>query len=120
MICLRAHHGMCLQYFAGHGYNEEFIASMQDFIQKCKENDPEICLVCEPDLLCAKCPNKKSGICEAEERVRSYDLKCLKQCGLSENTVIKYSEFLKKVDESILSKGLRKSICSDCQWNDLC
>lgn len=120
MIPLRPHHGMCLCFFCGHGYSEEFTANMKDFIQRCDTEDPEIRLVCSTDLLCEKCPHRRAGACESDEKALRYDHEVLRLCGSQEDSVLRFSKFRKKVKEMILDRGLRRSVCADCGWDRYC
>ena len=116
---IRAHHGMCIAFFQGKGYSNEFTAHMGEIIQKL-ENNPTICISTQTDIICCKCPNSKHGLCETESKVIEYDRQVLKHCGLSEGMTIPYADFKKAVYESILIPNKREEICRNCQWNELC
>ena len=117
--CLRAHHMMCLAYFKGKGYSDEFAAHMSVIKEQLK-SDPLIKLVVETDLICKECPNNKKGVCLTEEKVREYDKKLLVQCDLAENMVMRYSDIERLVYDNILLNGNREKICGDCEWSELC
>ena len=59
---LRAHHGMCLAFFKGKGYSEEFTFHMAR-VKNDLENNPNVKVVCEIDDICSKCPNNKNSEC---------------------------------------------------------
>ena len=116
---IRPHHGMCIAFFKGKGYSEEFTAHMRDIIKEL-ENNPLVCLKVNTDELCSKCPYNTQGICESADKVAGYDEEVLKSCGLSDGTVLPYIDFKQAVYGNILLTGKREEICGDCQWSGIC
>lgn len=114
---LRAHHGMCLYFFRGKGYSGQFVENMGKMKAVLEEN-PTIRLMDSPDDICAACPNKVTEPCA--EKASRYDREVLRRCGLSVGDTLSYEDFSKKVVETILRPGVRRSICGDCQWSSLC
>lgn len=118
-VLLRPHHGMCLAYFAGEGYSNDFTAHMyrvQDYLKR----DSVVRLVSRTDIICEKCPNNINGECEKPDLTARYDAEVLTRCGLSEGEKLRFSDFSALVKEKILAPGFRGEICGDCQWNELC
>lgn len=116
---LRPHHGMCLAYFQGNGYNEEFTAHMKEIDEELEEN-AEVQLVLSGDEICSACPNQKEGNCVDSEKVREYDRAVLRACGWQEGETVDFKELTSKVEQKILSRGKRREICGSCQWDELC
>lgn len=116
---IRAHHGMCICFFEGKGYSNEFTRHMGEIIQKLDEN-PFVRISLQTDIICEKCPNNKQGICECAKKVAEYDRQVLLRCGLSEGTIIPFSDFKKMVYDNIILPGKREEICENCQWSSLC
>lgn len=116
---IRPHHGMCIAFFEGKGYSNEFTAHMSEMIHKL-ENNPTICISTQTDAICLKCPNNIQGVCETENKVAEYDRQVLKRCGLSDGMIIPYADFKKAVYEHILIPGRREEICGNCQWSEIC
>lgn len=116
---IRAHHGMCLAYFRGKGYSEKFIKNM-DRMKRELENNPEVCIVDEADDIFSHCPNNVSGVCTSMDKVADYDHQVLALCGLETGVELKWKEFEGMVKDRILETGKRKTVCGDCQWNDMC
>lgn len=116
---IRPHHGMCMAFFKGKGYSNEFTAHLGKMI-KDLENNPIVCITSQTDAICIKCPHNLHGICEAEKKVNGYDREVLKRCRFKDGDVMPYLDFKKAVYEEILLSGKREEICGDCQWNDLC
>ncbi|MGN0242663.1 MAG: DUF1284 domain-containing protein [Lachnospiraceae bacterium] len=113
---IRAHHGMCLAFFQGKGYNNEFSRHMRTMKDRLEEN-PLVSVTARADVICEKCPNHSKGVCLEAER---YDRQVLRQCGLSEGDVLSFLEFEKLVYERILFPGRREAICGNCRWSALC
>lgn len=116
---LRAHHGMCLAFFEGKGYSEEFTTHMSGIKRDLEEN-PNVRVICETDDICSKCPNNINGECLSEKKVKEYDREVLERCNLSESDVIPFFKFKELVHNKILITEKRKEICGNCQWNELC
>lgn len=48
---LRAHHGLCFNFFEGKGYSEEFTKHMQSVYDTMK-NNPDFKVVIKEDIIC--------------------------------------------------------------------
>ena len=116
---LRPHHGMCIAFFKGRGYSEEFTAHMKEIISEVEHN-PLVRLCVYTDELCSKCPHNVNGICESIDRVTRYDEEVLKRCGLSDGVILSYLDFKQAVYENILLTGMREEVCGDCEWSKIC
>ena len=116
---IRAHHGMCIAFFQGKGYSNDFTAHMGEMIHKLESN-PTICITTQTDAICRKCPNNIQGICETECKAAAYDRRVLWRCGLSDGMILPYADFKKSVYEHILLPGKREEICGTCQWSEIC
>lgn len=118
-LILRPHHGMCLAYFVGHGYSDGFTAHMAATLASLTPDTP-IRLTVNTDTVCTACPNNLGGVCEKPDRVAAYDRAVLDLCGLWDGQVLPFGDLTARVQENILSPGLRPSICGDCRWNGIC
>ena len=116
---LRPHHGMCMAFFVGHGYSDGFTAHMGALLASLGPESP-VRLAVGADAVCGACPNNLDGLCDKPELVASYDRAVLDPCGLEEGCELPFGRFTALVEENILSRGRRASICGDCQWNDIC
>ncbi len=116
---IRPHHGLCLAFFRGKGYSEEFVENMTR-MQKALEANAAVCLTEKTDGICAACPNNQDGVCATAEKVARYDREVLRHCGLSTGDTLPFRELEARVRETILLPGKREEICGDCQWSGLC
>lgn len=118
-VIIRPHHGMCTEYFSGHGYSSGFTQNMTEKIKYLEMTDPQITLMCKADIFCEKCPENAGGCCKSGKPSK-YDEKVLEICGLSWGDVMHWSSFKAAVREKLLDKGRFREVCGDCQWKDLC
>ena len=65
-LSLRAHHGLCLCFFRGKGYSEEFVRNMTDVVNMLR-SDPYVTVTCQADVICRACPGNLDGKCTSEE-----------------------------------------------------
>lgn len=117
---LRPHHGMCIAYFQGHGYSEDFTAHLSDLIRRIREENVTVTLTVGRDDVCAHCPNLADGVCTSCGKVEDYDRRVLELCGLKEGKPMEAADFLETVRQRVLLLGKRSSICGKCQWSGLC
>lgn len=118
---LRPHHGLCLRFFRGKGYSDNFVAGMKK-IHSALHGEPfrEITLVCHADNICEACPNMENNVCNTEHKVSEFDLKVLELCGISENDILTWEDFSDLISENILNKNLLPQVCGSCRWFYIC
>ncbi len=116
---IRPHHLMCIEFFVGKGYSDEFTANMHKVI-KYLTTDPLLTVTAKADGICTKCPNMIDGACKTRDKVDRYDKAVLESIGALDGDREKYTELRKKVREKIIYSGKRESICGDCEWSELC
>ena len=116
---IRAHHGLCLNFFEQKGYSTEFIQNMQK-IKNALEKNPTVKITSHTDVICGECPNNKFGVCSCEKKVKEYDRRVLLMCNISDGEIMPFLKFKDLIDKNILFKGKRKEICGNCEWDLLC
>lgn len=116
---IRPHHGLCLAFFRGKGYSEEFVENMT-WMKAALEANAPVRLIDGTDAICAACPNNQDGACATAEKVAHYDREVLRHCGLHAGDTLPFRELEARVRETILLPGKREEICGDCQWSGLC
>lgn len=126
VIRLRPHHLLCIRFFTGHGYSQEFTRNMYAVLDSLSKGQ-RVKIVSGMDDLCAFCPNNhtdKNGrhICSAEEKVLSYDNKVLEILNPFLNKEINetWNTLYNLVSCYIMDASLFDSICASCQWESLC
>lgn len=120
-LCLRPHHGLCIRYFSGKGYSEEFVENMMSVISSLQE-DTNVTLIMTGDDICKACPNGGGTQCNTEDKIKKYDKAVLDILGryLPEGETLTYGVFQKLIEEHIIKAGEFDRICGDCSWGDLC
>jgi hypothetical protein len=116
---IRPHHGLCLFFFKGKGYSNDFINNMTYIKNKLEEN-PLVRIASQSDIICSKCPNLTAGICSTQEKVAEYDRQVLIRCGLSDGDILPFHSFRSLVLDNIINAGKREEVCGNCQWTSLC
>lgn len=120
-VCLRPHHGMCIQFYEGKGYDADFTDHMGKIVQTLYADPSQpVRVTLSADAVCRRCPNNKDGICADQAKVRRYDEAALRLCGFRDGDVMPFSGFLAAVREKIIDPGLRRTVCGDCCWDPIC
>ena len=112
---IRGHHLLCMRYFKGKGYNDEFVHNFFDV----KEKIGEVKVTTRPGMICSACPHNK-GVCtkepDAEIKMKEHDKRVLNFFGFKVGDVVDFNSTLSKP----VSKQDIKSLCVDCQWMEHC
>ncbi|MGN0622606.1 MAG: DUF1284 domain-containing protein [Oscillospiraceae bacterium] len=116
---IRPHHALCIQFFEGKGYSEEFTENMTRLIGELEKN-ALVEIVCGSDVLCKKCPHCKDNGCESGEKTERYDRAVMELCGFCEGEILSAGEFLKAAEEKIIFAGKLEQVCSECAWSYIC
>ena len=117
----RGHHLICLQFFKGEGYNENFVAHLHNLLKKAEEGQ-KIEVTGAADDVCMICPYLKNGICcyeeGADEKIRNMDLKALELLKITEGIHVRWRDIRERLPE-ILGDWARL-YCGDCDWKGAC
>lgn len=119
IVSLRPHHGLCIRFFEGKGYNEEFIKHMTQLISSLEEQT-QICITVGCDSVCGRCPNFDGARCNSEDRVLSFDRKVMDFAGISDKQRLTYKELQKKIEDGIFAPNRFEQVCGDCAWGEIC
>ncbi|HAQ28865.1 MAG TPA: DUF1284 domain-containing protein [Ruminococcaceae bacterium] len=116
---IRPHHLLCMRYFKGYGYSDEFSENMRYVISNLK-NDSEVVLTGGCDDICLKCPNNSKNMCFESEKVKRYDCSVISLCNLDFDKVYEYGCLYSLVENNIIKKDMLRFVCGDCQWYHIC
>lgn len=120
-MILRPHHLLCMKFFIGEGYSNDFTKNMSNVISKIKEDpDCKIVLKSSKDVICEHCHYHGEFFCDSNEKVSRYDENVLEICGFESNVEYKFSFLNYTVNKNIIEKKILSSICSDCSWYSIC
>lgn len=118
---MRPHHGICIGFFEGKGYSDEFVKNMTGIIQYLEEHQDDLFyLESKMDRICFACPNNVEQICTTAEKVARYDRLCLELCGLKDGSHLSWREYRNLVVEKILKANKLQAVCGDCGWYSIC
>lgn len=115
---LRPHHSLCMQFFEGKGYSEEFTEYMYKLLSLPEET--VITITDELDFLCEHCPNHPDGICKSNIKVSKYDKSVMDICNFKVGDSLTIKEFRTKARNRIVDKGLVSNVCGDCEFINIC
>ncbi len=116
---LRPHHFLCIRFFEGKGYSDDFIRNMERVISEIGDKTLTLYLSC--DEVCKACPHNVLGACASADKVRQFDRAVLRLTGLREGETVSWEDMSALVSQRILSKGRLSEVCGCCQWfDDIC
>lgn len=114
---LRGHHLICLNFFRGEGYSEEFIKNIHSIIEKEKVE-----IVEGPDEVCASCPYLKNNKCASgeysDEKIMFQDEESLKLLGFKPGEAVSWEAISAKIPEII--EEWKAEFCLDCGYRSVC
>jgi hypothetical protein len=119
-ILLRPHHGLCIRFFKGKGYSDEFTAHMRETIEILRREETKLILTDREDAICASCPNFTANGCNSREKVETYDRRVLELTGLKPGNKMTFSYLQQQIGAHIIESGQMKNVCRDCGWADIC
>ena len=114
---LRGHHLICLNFFSGEGYSEDFIRNIYEVIEK-----DRVEIVAGPDDVCAKCPYLKNMKCASNEysneMILVQDMEALRLLGFRPGMIVGWNNIKERLSP-ILSEW-RKEFCGVCGYRKVC
>lgn len=114
---LRGHHLICLNFFRGEGYSEDFIKNIPEVLKK--EN---IEIVAGADEVCAKCLHLKDNKCAnkeyAEEMILAQDMEALRLLGYVHGMIVNWKMIASALPD-ILDEWKAK-FCFKCGYRKVC
>ena len=120
MMTLRGHHLVCLFFFNGEGYTQEYTDNLRAAVKRAEGGGVEV--VSGADIICIKCPHLRENRCcyesNAEEAIEGMDRKALDLLEVASGQSISWSELKAKL--TAIFPEWYKSFCSDCDWLRVC
>ncbi|MGI6256418.1 MAG: DUF1284 domain-containing protein [Acutalibacter sp.] len=114
MMRLRGHHLFCATLFQGRGYDESFVARMQETLVSLERGEP-FTLCQEGDVLCDACPNRTEVGCSlGTEDVLRRDQAALAAVGLSSGQELCFDQ-VGRLLKTVTQDGYH-SVCGGCRW----
>ncbi|MBR1383569.1 MAG: DUF1284 domain-containing protein [Ruminococcus sp.] len=119
VIPLRPHHILCIGFFEGKGYSDDFVQNMYHVISQL-DNNAFIQLTMQADVVCSRCPLDTNGVCSTDKKAASYDAAVLRLTGLSSGSTYTWDYLRSVIKEKILSCGDLFTVCGTCKWYEIC
>ncbi len=117
---LRGHHLICLHFFNGMGYDEEFIKELKRTIVRTSQEPVDV--VAGPDDVCKRCPHLREGRCAyttgADEEITFMDGEALRLLGLSSGSSVQWQDLRHSI-QRVFSRW-HEAYCTDCDWRSAC
>ena len=114
---LRGHHLICLHFFKGEGYSEDFIENIYNVLQ-----NPKMQVIDGADDICAKCPYLENGKCGSheysDEDIRAQDGEALRLLELEPGTVVEWGHIAAMLPP-ILDEW-KSLFCGECEYRKVC
>lgn len=121
VIRLRGHHLVCLHFFRGEGYGEEFVGRLRALVETAEEGG-EVEVVSGADDVCVMCPYLEGGICrltdDADEEIGHMDSSALRLLRLSPGEGADWLEVKKALPR--VMKAWKQWFCEGCSWRKPC
>jgi hypothetical protein len=125
MICIRAHHLLCIPRFYRGGYNERFACNMKAICSRIR-NDPDTsvrAVVGKLDDLCMECPHRYEGRCVQSERIGKWvveqDKKVSRHLGIKPGSVHKARDIFNLSMDKVGREDVRQ-VCKGCIFMENC
>ena len=117
MPFLRGHHLICLNFFKGEGYSEEFVKALFSVLSAEKFTISE-----GFDDVCRACPGWK-GMQEGcgtygEDYIRGIDSLALALLKLRPGDEVSWDEVRKRLKDAM--GAWKEEVCADCEWAKVC
>ncbi|MCX9085226.1 MAG: DUF1284 domain-containing protein [Candidatus Methanoperedens sp.] len=114
---LRGHHLICLYFFRGEGYSQDFVKNLYEVIKK--EN---IEIITGADDVCGKCPYLEDDKCRSsdytDEKIHLQDHKALRLLGLNPGMIVDRKMIASKLPGII--EEWKAEFCFSCGYRKVC
>jgi len=120
MAKLRGHHLICLQFYRGEGYSDEFVENLKKVVDTAKKHG--ILIVEGADDVCNHCPYLVGGKCmyreNADKEIRCLDSLAMALLKTAPGKTITWKEVEETIPEII--EEWREKACKSCDWREVC
>ncbi|HMB45576.1 MAG TPA: DUF1284 domain-containing protein [Candidatus Methanoperedens sp.] len=114
---LRGHHLICLNFFRGEGYSDDFIENIYEVLKKEKVE-----IIAGPDEVCSKCPYLKRGKCAnneySDEMILAQDHEALRLLDFMPGETIDWKMIAQRLPD-ILDEW-KAQFCAGCGYRKVC
>jgi hypothetical protein len=117
---LRGHHLVCLHFFEGEGYNEQFVENLKRVVSSSRDGGVDV--RSGADDVCALCPYLDHSRCrydeDAEEGIGEMDRVALSLLAVSPGATVSWKELGEKLPD--IFPAWHRAFCTSCSWKRAC
>jgi uncharacterized protein len=121
VLTLRGHHLICLHFFKGEGYSEEFIVNLRDILRKA-EAGQQIAVTPGADDVCSICPYLREKKCtyneDSDQEIQAMDRKALELLELRVQDIVFWLDIRGRIP--VLFQRWAQEFCRTCDWRHPC
>jgi hypothetical protein len=124
-VRLRGHHLICLQFFRGEGYSDEFVENLTALLARLATAPAEVVTVA--DDVCAACPDLSADkLCGSESaggevEIRRIDALACSLLEVAPRAHITLAEARERLVADAIGVGTwRAEACDGCAWESVC
>ena len=123
-VRLRGHHFVCLQFFRGKGYSDEFVENLRAVVERSTENPAQ--LVAGADDVCSACTGlARDGSClnpqAGDLEINRADRFAWRVLGAAPGDLLSLAEARRRLADDAVSLGTwRADNCAGCTWEREC
>lgn len=121
VIKLRGHHLICLNFFSGEGYDEDFVKNLEQIVNELRSG-AIFQIIYGGDDICYRCPNLRSNNCyykeDSDEGILKMDMVALDLLKVRIGQILRWDEVEFGVPK-ILEKW-KLLFCKVCEWRYVC
>ncbi len=114
---LRGHHLICLNFFRGEGYSDDFIKNIYSIIENQKVE-----VVAGPDEVCKKCPSLVANKCENDdytnEEILFQDKEALRLLGYKAGDITNWEIISTRLP--LIMDEWKSEFCLNCRYLKVC
>jgi uncharacterized protein len=118
---LRGHHLICLHFFRGEGYSEDFIVNLRDILRRAEAGE-QIAVTSEADDVCEICPYLKEKKCsyneDSDQEIQAMDRKALELLELRVQDIVFWLDIRGTIPA--LFQRWSREFCRTCDWKHAC
>jgi len=120
---LRGHHFICLHFFEGQGYDEEFVANLTEVVARWRQEPAA--LVTGADDVCAACPNLSAyGTCvdpaSGEAEIARIDALACEVLGMHPGDRLGLAQAAERLADDAAAGRWRFEACDGCGFEAVC
>lgn len=117
---LRGHHLICLHFFEGEGYNQEFVNNLKRILKRA--GSEKIRISAGVDDICCCCPHMKENSCRYNEHsdseIGEMDNRALDLLRIPRDSEIGWGEVMERVPR--IFSSWYELYCTTCGWKWAC